>query len=100
MVSNNGLVKFIRQCARTDCDFEAQWTPVLLIPSPRDKPTQVRGRLVIEKHDVCQSHKEELRVVDFLGAVGWDMLKWKINVMGKTPPKEEDLVLEWQKVFV
>ncbi len=96
----NGSGRLIKQCARPGCDFEAMWTPVLLVPSPRDKPTQKPGRLFIDEHNVCQSHKESLRVTDFFGAGGWGVLKFQIHAMGKTPPEEEDLVLEWQRVVV
>lgn len=94
------MIRLIKQCKRPDCDFEAAWTPVILVPSPRDKPTQKPGRLFIDNHNVCQSHKESLRITDFFGAFGWKSLEFQINVMGKTPPKEEDLVLEWQRVLV
>jgi len=95
-MSANGLTP---ECARPGCDYEAAWTPVILIPSPKDKPSQKPGRLIVKKHNVCQAHKESLRITDFFGAGGWGILKFQINAMGKTPPKEEDLLIEWQPIL-
>ncbi len=92
-MSENGRVTHI--CSRLGCGYEGLWIPVLLIPSPRENPTQKRGRLFVDDQKICDEHKRELRVVDFLGVAGWKQLSAQIVAQGKTPPREEDLELEW-----
>ena len=95
-MSGNGLTP---ECVRKDCDYEAAWIPVILIPSPIENPTQKRGRLFVHSHDVCQRHKESLRITDFLGVGAWEDIRLQIIRNGKTPPREEDLELEWSPVL-
>lgn len=97
---NNGHQRPVAECARPECNYEAVWTPVLLIPAPREKVDQSRGRLVIHNQDVCQQHKESLHVTDFLGVSGWEHLKFQIEYTGdRIAPREEDLELEWAPVL-
>ncbi len=95
----NGGRKITRICTRRLCGNEALWNPVLLIPSPRENVRQKPGRLFIDNQGTCDSHKASLRVVDFLGATGWEQLRLQIMKQEKDPPKEEDLVLEWVEML-
>lgn len=91
-----GEVSIDGQCARKDCEFEAQWTPIIVIPKNIEK-RQGRGKVYINNHDVCQSHMESLRIGDFFQAGAYEIFKFQLKVVDKHPPAQEDLVLEWSR---
>ena len=82
-------------CTNKKCENRAVWKPLLgMRPSVRSP--EVTGRF--RDLALCERHKDEARLTDFLSPSSWDKIERYMREAGKPSPKRHLTTLRWEMV--
>ena len=84
------------KCSLKGCDStDAVWSPVIVLyaPKSRGKHDPVRAQLGLH---ICQKHKEESTLADFLSDEGFQQISDSLTSIGRASPDRSRAKLEWE----
>jgi hypothetical protein len=82
-------------CTRQSCPGRAVWRPVLAMKSSVKSPvTEGKFGLLC----LCEQHKDEARLTDFISNSTWDKIARYMREAGKQEPKRSLTTLTWEMV--
>jgi len=83
------------KCRYGDCTYPARWQAILIMAPPSASaqavPVGLPSPLLC-----CDRHKAVARPLQALGPNGMELLAAAFKVMGKKPPQEGDLGIDWR----
>ena len=82
-------------CTRQGCPGRAVWCPTLAMRASPKSP-EVLG--TFREIMLCELHKDEARLMDFLSTSSWDKIIRYMKEAGKTAPKRHLTTLTYEMV--
>lgn len=85
------------KCIRTDCENEAPYFAVLVLPVVKG-PKRAHVRMVLEKL-VCLQHTEDINVGDYVNGSAWKNIVKGFRQRGLPAPRKQDCHIEFTKAI-